>query len=398
MLQLSEAGVPAQQLGHVVDALTSGKVGPLTFAGSMAALHALLGDNWQAAADAAAQQPGLLQLAGSLWTPELVAACRQLAQTGLDPDMRLALIQAAKYGDGWLPWQHFCPATFLSRLELLSALLGSWQAAAEHALANTRLMRLPDTDAMRRVASGLNTAGLEEYQLLRLAEDLATGHYDHAEILAAIADQLYGGDWRAAALKWLQDPALRNLASHSRLRLALRTWQQLGVEVTNDRGRERVVHFVKGDRTVAQAWRVTLPDGTPAEERWTVAEAALEAEGFRAMGGQAAQGLAQLAEVSWAVEQCTSLSSCGAVGQGLVVAWWAVAVSVMNQACFAHLTQLTSLWYAAGHHFRLRDVNDRFQDVGVTGHRQPGISQHPSSADPAAPRVARHEQQPLAGW
>ncbi|KAI7836783.1 hypothetical protein COHA_009363 [Chlorella ohadii] len=237
----------------------------------MAALHALLGDNWQAAADAAAPQPSLLRLASHLWTPELVIACQQLAQTGLEPEMRLALIKVAQTR-GWLEWRKV--ATFVCSLELLSVLLGSWQAAAEVVRADDSLLSLPDTVAMRHAVASLSTAGLERHQLLRLLKG-AAGRNIYAETITAIAEQLYGGDWRAAALKWLEDPSLA-VQSEYRLQLALRSLQRMGVELTNDRGRERVLQFVTGEPAAAQGWRVTVPDGTPADERRAAALTALE--------------------------------------------------------------------------------------------------------------------------
>lgn len=57
------------------------------------------------------------------------------------------------------------------------------------------------------MVAGLSTAGLERWQLLLLASGAARYH-NHAATLADVAEQLYGGDWRAAALKCLQEPDL----------------------------------------------------------------------------------------------------------------------------------------------------------------------------------------------
>ncbi|KAI7836539.1 hypothetical protein COHA_009604 [Chlorella ohadii] len=256
----------------------------------MAALHTLFSGNWRAAADAAAEQLRLLQLADQ-GSPELQGACQQLAQTGLEPELRLALVTAAQqHSRGNL---HVAVAS----LDMLRTLLGSWPAAAEAALADHSLLGLRDTPVVRRIVAGLSTAGLYNSQLLRLAQDAAC--YPHrAEAAAAIAEQLHSSDWRSAALKLVQAPALANSGSLDRLQRALRTLQQLGAEVANDRGRERVLQYVGGDLAGAQAWRITVPAGTPAEERQAAAEAALEAAGFRAVGGRAAEVVSQLVEGS----------------------------------------------------------------------------------------------------
>ncbi len=70
------------------------------------------------------------------------------------------------------------------------------------------------------------------------------------------------------------------------------------MQVANECGRERVLRFVRGKMLdAAQAWRITVPAGTPAEEWRAAAVAMLEAEGFRAVGGRAQQAVNQLAQV-----------------------------------------------------------------------------------------------------
>ena len=262
---------------------------PADFARSMTVLHLLLGGDWRAAADAVAEQPSLLQLAAS-WI-HVLDACRQLARTDLEPEQRLALFKAMFAPSGGFR----STATF--SLEMLNRLQGSWRVAAEAALADNRLLELPETQDMRRAAAGLGTAGLERDQLLKLAK-AATVNRQHPAMLAAVAEQLYGGNWRGAALQFLQEPSLGHYAPHGRLQDALRTLQRLGVEFADDRGRERVLRYVKGDLAGAQAWRIAVPAGTPPAERRAAAEAALEAEGFRAIGGRSEAVVGQLAEVS----------------------------------------------------------------------------------------------------
>ncbi len=142
--QMREAGVPPQQLEHFGAALASAVRDGCTavFVGSMACLHALLGDDWQAVADAVAAQPRLLQFAHRDCFP-LLGACRQLAGTGIDPESLQELVREVKTRP-WLPWQ-----TVFASLEMLSQLLGSWQAAAEAALADDKLFKLPETAVMR---------------------------------------------------------------------------------------------------------------------------------------------------------------------------------------------------------------------------------------------------------
>ncbi len=332
--QLAEAGVPAQQLelfGAIVAAPES-STSPMHFAGSMTALHALLGGDWRAAANAAAERPRLLQLASQPWTAEriahdqeqidfklrnrwlldlswadlelledakrivaekqlqnerwagvLLAACQQLAQTGLEPGTRLAIVEEAlKLGKS--RWDALEPS-----LTMLHTLLGSWQAVAEAGVADFRLLDLPSTAAARRIVAGLSTAGLEQNQLLELVKALP---YTQEDAFVAFAEQQHGGDWRAAALAWLQASS----ASLDRLWRTLQPLQQLGLEVANEHGRERMLQFV--DRRAEMGmWYITVPHGTPAAERRAAVEAALEAEGFRAVGGRAAEVVSQLAEV-----------------------------------------------------------------------------------------------------
>ena len=297
LINMRQAGVPAQQLGlfGAVLADTSNDTWPSGFAESMAALYALLDSDWRAVADAAADEPQLLHLTSRRYVlaSELLPACQQLAQTGLAPEMRLAVIKVAQKCC-WKGWR-----TAISSLAMLNTLLGSWPAAAEAAVEDSELFVLPKTAAMHRIISGLSTAGLEPTHLLPLISHIAGKPWLHREqALAAIAEQLYDGDWRAAALKCLQEPALTDPVSLDRLQHALDRLQRMGAEVASDRGRERVLQFVKGQRGAAQTWRITVPEGTSAEARQAATVAALEAEGFRAVGGQAAQIVSQLAEVS----------------------------------------------------------------------------------------------------
>lgn len=279
---------------------TSNDTWPSGFAGSIAALHALLDSDWRAVADAAAEHPEMLQLAnGPSPYSELMLACQQLGQSGVAPELRLAVIKAAQKLC-WSGWRKFD-----SSLAMLNTVLDSWQAAAEAVAADSDLLDIVETAAMQRIITGLSTAELEQSQLLLLIKQ-TVGQYFRVQrdaAFAAIAEQLYGGDWRGAAQQCLQEPALTDAASLDRLQHALDSLQRMGAEVASDYGRERVLQFVRGQRGTAQTWRITVPEGTSAEARRAAAVAALEAAGFRAVGGQAAQVVGQLAEVSREAEQ-----------------------------------------------------------------------------------------------
>lgn len=169
------------------------------------------------------------------------------------------------------------------------------QAAVELALGDPILLCLPSTTDMQRVAAGLSAAGLDRGQLLRVAK--AVAHHGFARSFAAMPEHVYGGDWRAAALRFLQEqPELE--PRMARLPLILQFMQQAGLECANEHGRERVLMHLKGYLSGIRNICVRVPASVPTAQRRAVPEAALEAEGFRVASGHARGKIERLAAVS----------------------------------------------------------------------------------------------------
>ncbi len=143
----------------------------------------------------------------------------------------------------------------------------------------------------------LRGAGLHQGQLLQLAKAAAEQNKrgdDASDRFRIMAERLYGGDWKAASLRFLRDKRIL-VGCLFKLKYTLNELEQLGFAVANQQGRDRVLEMVTGRRT---EWEVSIPAGTPASERLVAADAALEQQGFKAAGGKAHKLLQQLAEVS----------------------------------------------------------------------------------------------------
>ena len=143
----------------------------------------------------------------------------------------------------------------------------------------------------------LGAAGLEHRTLIQLAHIAAEQHLggdDGMTRFRTLAERLYGGDWHAAALRFLQEK--RRLVRYlCRLKPVQDRLDELGFKVANQRGRERVLSYVKGR---PETWSISIPAGTPDSERLAAVEAALEQQGFEATCGLAQVLVAMLAEVS----------------------------------------------------------------------------------------------------
>ena len=126
-----------------------------------------------------------------------------------------------------------------------------------------------------------------------------------------MAERLYGGDWRAAGIKFLREERIL-VDCLCNLKGTLDAMNGWGFAVANDRGRERVLDVVKGNRRSRVGWAVRIPDGTADGEPRAAAEAALAQEGFSAESGAALELLAQLAAVSagWWRAAGHDLQSC----------------------------------------------------------------------------------------
>lgn len=156
---------------------------------------------------------------------------------------------------------------------------------------------LPLHVAAQEIATKLGAAGLEHAQLLQLAK-AAVARPSHIDRFQTMAERLYGGDWRAAGIKFLREEhILVRCLCHLKDTLdALDGW---GFVVASERGRDHVLDVSKGNQRSKAGWVVRIPAGTHEGERQAAVEAALAQEGFRAASGTAAAKLLdQLATVS----------------------------------------------------------------------------------------------------
>ena len=134
----------------------------------------------------------------------------------------------------------------LGSLLLLAVLLGSPEAAVEAAEHDERLLGLLYYDAdLQEVFARASAAGLTQAQRLRLARILSRDDYaEQANRLIWLADELYGGDWRAALLEFLRRWRIyvRCLCG---LLPVLATLAAAGLAVANEAGRQRVLQFIR---------------------------------------------------------------------------------------------------------------------------------------------------------
>lgn len=154
----------------------------------------------------------------------------------------------------------------------------------------------------------LGAAGLERSTLMQLARTAAEQHLggdDGMTRFRTLAERLYGGDWHAAALRFLREKQ-RLVGCLCRLKPVLDRLDELGFKLANQRGRERVLSYVKGR---PETWSISIPAGTPDSERLVAAHAALEQQGFEAAGAVAQGLLDRLATVSRAGGQRCACSS-----------------------------------------------------------------------------------------
>ena len=245
--QLACAGVPAGQLEQLATALQLPSTNAACFVSSMQLLHQLLG-SWPAAAEAAAADTSLLELADSLLAEHERRPCDeaiagfgsqlQAMATGREQLLRLAKCLLPRGGRRVSCWQA------QGSLALLATLLGSQQAALEAAEGNRELLCLhPASRDMQTVFARLGPAGLSQEQLVQLA-GICLRYSTQVDRLIWLADELYGGDWRAAALEFLRrwQVYVRCLCF---LRPALDALRCTGLEAANEEGRRRVLQLVK---------------------------------------------------------------------------------------------------------------------------------------------------------
>ena len=259
--QLAQAGVPPDQLQSLAFVyLASGgcEEEPACFAGSLLLLRMLLG-SWPAAAEAAAEDPELLGLTlcglplkdgepvpyalapAPGIDPVLVALELRSLGGGLDEEQLLRLATCALIDGG----RRVGAPRALGVLELLGTLFGgSAEAAMEAAAADPALWQLPyDRSAMWAAFDGLGRAGLSDAQLRRLAR-ICCDHADDVGQLSCLAERLYGGDWRAAALEFLRGWRVY-VERLCMLPRTLETLEHFDLAVANDAGRQRVLEQVK---------------------------------------------------------------------------------------------------------------------------------------------------------
>lgn len=238
-MRLAHASVPAEQLEGFAAALAGGGA---RATGSLLLLRLLLG-TWPATVQAAAADTSLLALVD--WpTPEVAAFCEQLRAAAAGQEHLLLLAKATVSYDDCRVSVRLAQGS----LQLLTTLLGSLQAAVEAAAADSRLLQLSWNDAqydddLQAVFARLASAGQSQKDLLRLAT-ICSDNVDEVDRLTWMADELYGGDWRAAMLEFLRRWRVYVL-SLCNLRDVLDTLASAGLEAANDTGRLRVLQLIK---------------------------------------------------------------------------------------------------------------------------------------------------------
>lgn len=314
--RLSQLGMPLEQLLKLAE---GARERPATLAAALDGLSALLGGDQQAVGQAVLAKPALLQVereqqaaVHKLW--------EQLGQLGLrrGPLLRLAE-SAAKQ-----------PEVLERGLQRLVLLVGDLPTAASMAGNDRGLLKLsPPDDEMQQAFAQLAAAGGSRWYMLQLLkgtrhslselrclqhafQELAAAGLRRWQLnkltqafgqspgavnkLADVANGLFGGDWRAAAAFLLADEA--SLADRlSALEQMVSSMEDWGLEASSQHGRQQVLEAAAAAGSML-SWRVSVAEGTPAEERRAAAEAALAAEGFRAASGQALRDLEQLVVVS----------------------------------------------------------------------------------------------------
>ena len=162
--------------------------------------------------------------------------------------MRCSMLLLARRAleEGADPEDYVSMELALGSLLLLAMLLGSPEAAVEAAAAEESLLLLPYSDVDLQIAfECCGAAGLTQAQRLRLARILSRDDYaEQADRLIWLADELYGGDWRAALLEFLRRwrVYVRCLCD---LRPLLDILAAAGLEVANAEGRRRVLEHIK---------------------------------------------------------------------------------------------------------------------------------------------------------
>lgn len=163
-----------------------------------------------------------------------------------------------------------------------------------------------DLQRLQHAFQQLSTAGLRRWQLNKLTQ--AFGQSPGAvNKFGDVANGLFGGDWRAAAASLLADEAVLEPAALadrlSALEGMVSTMEDWGLQVASQHGRQRVLEAAAASQAGSASsgmlsWRVSVPEGTPAEGRRAAVEAALAAEGFTAASGQSLRDLERLVAVS----------------------------------------------------------------------------------------------------
>ncbi|PRW20913.1 hypothetical protein C2E21_8607 [Chlorella sorokiniana] len=312
--RLSQLGLPLDQLLPLAAGALSR---PATLAAALDGLAALLGGDHRAMGAAVAAKPALLQVERKQ-RAAVYKLWQQLGQLGLRRGDLLRLAESAAKQ----------PEEFERSLCRLTLLLGDAETAARMAGFDRSLLRMPAVDAELRQAFGqavaagasrwhllqvikatrgdswqlrhlgqhfqqLAAAGLRPRQLFELTQAFGRSP-DAVSQFAAMAEGLFGGDWRAAATALLADAA--DLATRlPAIQRAVESMATCGLEVAGKQGSQRVLDaLAAGKAGSLPSWRVSIPEGTPAEERRAAAEAALAAVGFRAVEGQALRAREQL--------------------------------------------------------------------------------------------------------
>ncbi|KAI7841092.1 hypothetical protein COHA_005318 [Chlorella ohadii] len=282
---LATSGLSQVQLLQLLQLLSPK---PASIDGSLKALETasfLFSGDWKAAVEATLADPVLLSLPPCSEADEQIA--EQLETAGYSRLQRLQLAKAIARS----------PQRYSNSMRVLELMLGDRSIAMGAVLEDNRLLDMPTNDDMQVVAAQLGVAGLDADQLLQLAKT-AAGLYNEGKgtdisgKFRAMAERLYSGDWKAASLKFLQDKHTLG-GTLWRLSSTLDDLAKQGLEITNQQGRDFVLEVVKGG---SQEWEVSISASAPASQRLAAGEAALEQQGFRAVGGKASELLQKVVE------------------------------------------------------------------------------------------------------
>lgn len=347
--QLAASGLSQMQLVQLAQLVHAA---PGAIAEKLSALQTanmLLGGSWRAAAEAALVMPSLLSLPAP--SAEVEDIVQQLDAGGYSQLQRVQLVKAIAglptgrvepqhasesmselemlFGNRWEAMDAGLSTGYVESMRELEVLFGDRRAALDAIMQDPAILSLPTGDNMQVCTAQppqvdsetvpcfvdtrdrsstltllsctqvavrqLGAAGLEFGQLLQLAQVAAERFKrgdDCSDRFRALAERLYGGDWKAASLKFLQERRV----------LEGCLWSTSCPRRAGGRGlcggQPKGPRLRAGTSERQQSETKRQHPRTPDSERQAAAEAALERQGFKATGGMALELVQMLVKVS----------------------------------------------------------------------------------------------------